>query len=69
MLLKLVELPSDTFPIQLPNFTGSITGFSMYHAIGLSSVLDNGIEISIGFDKSIGYLLSISAFKMEPLRG
>ena len=53
ILLKLVELPSDTFPIQSPNFTGSISGFSIYHAIGLASVLDNGMEISMGFDKSI----------------
>jgi hypothetical protein len=53
IVLKLVELPSETFPIQLPNCTGSISGFSIYQAIGLASVLVKGIEISIGFDKSI----------------
>jgi hypothetical protein len=29
-----------------------ISGFSTYQAIGFASVLDNGIEISMGFDKS-----------------
>ena len=53
MLLKLVELPSETLPIQSPNFTGSISGFSIYHAIGFLSELVIGIEISMGFDKSI----------------
>jgi hypothetical protein len=54
MLLKLVdELPSLTFPIQSPKRTGSIIGFSIYQAMGFSSVLDNGIETSIGFDKSM----------------
>ena len=61
ILLKFVELPSETFPIQSPKTTGSISGFSMYHAIGFLSVLDNGMEISIGFDKSISYLFSINA--------
>ena len=53
IVLKFVELPCDTFPTQSPTFTGSISGFSIYQAIGFSSVFDNGIEISIGFDKSI----------------
>jgi hypothetical protein len=30
-----------------------MTGFSIYQAIGFSSVFVNGIEISRGFDKSI----------------
>ena len=67
ILLKLVELPSDTFPIQVPNFTGSIMGFSIYHAIGFWSLLDNGMEISIGFDKSIS-MLFIDAFIIQPNR-
>ena len=63
MLLKLVdELPSETFPTQLSNFTGSITGLSKYQAIGFASVFDNGMEISIGFDKSIWNVLLINAF-------
>ena len=52
IVLKLVEAPSLTFPIQLPIVTGSISGFSKYHAIGFLSELDNGIEISIGLEKS-----------------
>ena len=52
MLLKLVELPSDTFPIQSSKRTGSIVGLSIYHAIGLALVLVNGIEMSMGFEKS-----------------
>ena len=52
MLLKFVELPSETFPIQSPKTTGSIIGFSKYQAIGFSSELVNGIEMSMGFDKS-----------------
>jgi hypothetical protein len=63
IVLKLVELPSETLPIQSPNFTGSITGFSMYQAIGFWSVLDNGMEISSGIDKSISKILLIIAFK------
>ena len=62
MLLKLVELPSETFPTQFPKRTGSICGFSIYHAIGFASVLVNGIEISIGFDKSISKVELIIAF-------
>jgi hypothetical protein len=53
MLLKLVEAPFSTLPIQSPKTTGLISGFSMYHAMGFLSVLDNGMEISMGFDKSI----------------
>jgi hypothetical protein len=51
ILLKLVEdIPDElSLPIQI---NGSITGLSIYQAIGLSSVLDNGIEMSMGFDKS-----------------
>jgi hypothetical protein len=66
MLLKFVELPSETLPIQSPNFTGSISGFSIYQAIGFSSVLVKGIEMSIGFDKSISkvwFLWIIVVFK------
>jgi hypothetical protein len=63
MLLKLVELPSETFPIQSPKRTGSIIGFSRYHAIGLASVLVNEIEISRGFDKSISNVELIIVFK------
>src|SRR4051812_22625653 len=62
ILLKLVELPSETFPTHSPNFTGSISGFSIYHAIGFASVLVNGIEISMGFYKSISNVLLIFAF-------
>jgi hypothetical protein len=51
ILLKLVDdIPEDTLPT--PKRTGSISGFSTYQAIGFASVLDNGIEISMGFDKS-----------------
>ncbi|MNW19703.1 hypothetical protein D3C71_2198100 [compost metagenome] len=58
ILLKFVDdFPSETLPIQSPKTTGSITGFSIYQAIGFSSVLVNGIEISMGFDKSISKLL------------
>jgi hypothetical protein len=60
ILLKLVELPSDTFPVQFSKVTGSITGFSIYHAIGLASVLDKGKEISMGFDKSMLKLFIIA---------
>jgi hypothetical protein len=52
MLLKLVVAPPFTLPTHEPKRTGSICGFSIYQAIGLFSVLDNGSEISIGFDKS-----------------
>jgi len=66
-LLKLVdELPAETFPIQSPDFTGSITGFSRYHAIGFWSELVSGIEMSSGFEKSISKFLllwRIVAFK------
>jgi hypothetical protein len=51
--LKFVALPSETFPTQFSKVTGSITGFSIYHAMGLESELDKGKEISMGFDKSI----------------
>jgi hypothetical protein len=52
ILLKLVDdIPEDTLPTS-PKRTGSISGFSTYQAIGFASVLDNGIEISMGFDKS-----------------
>jgi hypothetical protein len=53
ILLKLVDdIPEDTFQPTSPKRTGSISGFSTYQAIGFASVLDNGIEISMGFDKS-----------------
>jgi hypothetical protein len=46
ILLKLVDdIPEDTLPTHSPKRTGSISGFSTYHAI-FASVLDNGIEIS-----------------------
>ena len=52
MLLKLVdELPSETFPIQSPKRTGSMTGLSIYQAMGFLSVLVSGMEMSIGFDR------------------
>ena len=53
MLLKFVEeLPSETLLTQSPKRTGSMTGFSIYQAIGFESVFDKGREMSIGFDKS-----------------
>jgi hypothetical protein len=51
ILLKLV----DDIPRHLPNLQNEqvqFQAFSTYQAIGFASVLDNGIEISMGFDKS-----------------
>ena len=65
IVLKFVaDFPSETFPIQSPKTTGFISGFSMYHAIGFSSVLDNDMEISMGFDKSTSKLF-IFAFTVK----
>jgi hypothetical protein len=50
-VIKFVDdIPSDTL-IHSPKRTGSITGFQ-YTNVGFASVLDKGIEISMGFDKS-----------------
>jgi hypothetical protein len=51
ILLKLVDdIPEDTLPTSQNEQVQFL--FSTYQAIGFASVLDNGIEISMGFDKS-----------------
>src|SRR5690606_29922889 len=51
ILLKFVEdFPEATLPTKSSILTGSIRGWSIYHAIGLSLFPLNGIEISIGSD-------------------
>ncbi len=61
MLLKFTAAPSETLPIQSPSLTGLIEGLSRYQAIGFSLEPLNGIEISIGLDKSI-FFRSLSIF-------
>jgi hypothetical protein len=51
ILLKLVEDILTKLSYPFIKRTGSITGLSIYQAI-VPSVLDNGIEMSMGFDKS-----------------
>jgi hypothetical protein len=52
ILLKLVDdIPEDTLPTHSQNEQVQFLAFT-YQAIGFASVLDNGIEISMGFDKS-----------------
>jgi hypothetical protein len=51
ILLKLVDdIPEDTLPTHLQNEQVQFLAF--LHTSGFASVLDNGIEISMGFDKS-----------------
>jgi hypothetical protein len=47
ILLKLVDDIPEDLPTHSPKRTGSISGFSTYQ-VGFASVLDNGIEISMG---------------------
>jgi hypothetical protein len=52
ILLKLVDdIPEDIYQPTLQNEQVQFLAFP-YQAIGFASVLDNGIEISMGFDKS-----------------
>jgi hypothetical protein len=52
ILLKLVDdIPEDTLPTHSKTNRFNFW-LSTYQAIGFASVLDNGIEISMGFDKS-----------------
>jgi hypothetical protein len=54
ILLKLVDdIPEDTLLSKTNRFNFWL---STYQAIGFASVLDNGIEISMGFDLLENYL-------------
>jgi hypothetical protein len=51
-IIKFVEdIPEDTL-LSIHQIYWFYYRFSMYHAIGLASVLVIGIEISMGFDRS-----------------
>jgi hypothetical protein len=65
ILLLVDDIPEDTLPTHSPKRTGSISGFSTYQAIGFASVLDNGIEISMGLINLLENYLWLLSFMLN----
>ena len=59
MLRKFTEPPNDTSPTQSPARTGSIFTGEAFHAFTFFSPARNGIEMSMGRDRSALYIFPL----------